>query len=184
VVVPDPDLTVEVVPYSSDWPREFADMRDALSRALGAAALSIEHIGSTAVPGLSSKPTIDILVVVDGPERFLARLADVEALGFSYREDNAHVANDDHLFLRRVVDARRTHHLHVLTDGSAEITDYRRFRDALRDDGAFAREYEQLKLRLAADHGSDRARYVAEKEYWVSEQLAALRIDPHSPSTQ
>lgn len=66
-----PDDSVEVVPYSDAWPGQFEQERLALEEALGEVASSVEHIGSTAVPGLSSKPTIDLLVVVDLLQGFL-----------------------------------------------------------------------------------------------------------------
>ena len=80
-----PDTSVEVVAYSEKWPVLFEQERVALQGALGDAAMSIEHIGSTAVPGLSSKPTIDILVTVRSMEEFLERLPQVETLGYDYR---------------------------------------------------------------------------------------------------
>jgi GrpB-like predicted nucleotidyltransferase (UPF0157 family) len=170
-----PEPVVEVVPSRGSWPAEFERERAALAAAVGAAALSIEHIGSTAVPGLAAKPTIDILLVVDATEDFLEHLAEVEALGYDHRGENAVVGSATHLFLRKVVAGRRTHHLHVLTSGSPEIDDYRLFRDALRNDRALARDYEQVKLALAARHATDRPGYVANKARWVDARVAALR---------
>jgi GrpB-like predicted nucleotidyltransferase (UPF0157 family) len=169
-----PGASVTVVPYSPAWPVLFEQERAALQVAAGDVATSIEHIGSTAVPGLSAKPTIDILVVVDSTGEFLKRLPQVEALGYDYRADNTFVGSSTHLFLRKVLDGDRTHHLHVLRSGSPEIDDYRLFRDALRNDPALAQEYERLKLALAAEYAADRTRYVTEKANWVSEVLASL----------
>lgn len=174
-----PDRTVEVVPYDPAWSVEFESTRAALASAVGGVATSIEHIGSTAVPGLAAKPTIDILMVVESPESFLKVLPKVEALGFDYRRQNTFVGSRDHLFLRKVKDGKRTHHLHVLRLGSPKIDEYRRFRDALRGDPAFAQEYEDIKLELAARHGSDRMRYVEAKSDWVNERLSSL---PQSPA--
>ena len=166
--------SVEVVPYCSGWPALFEQERAALQAATGDTAISIEHIGSTAVPGLSAKPTIDILLVTDSIDRFLRRLPRIEALGYDYRAGNTFVGNAAHLFLRKVRDGRRTHHLHVLAAGSPEIDDYRLFRHALRTDPVLTQQYERLKLALAAEHGADRNRYVIEKANWVSEVLTAL----------
>lgn len=169
-----PDRTVEVVPYDPAWAVDFESTRAALASVVGDLATSIEHIGSTAVPGLAAKPTIDMLMVVESTERFLEVLPKVEALGFDYRHQNNFVGSQDHLFLRKVKNGKRTHHLHVLRLGSPEIDEYRRFRDALRRDPAFAREYERLKLELAGEHGSDRMRYVEVKSDWVDERLGSL----------
>ncbi|WP_426574118.1 GrpB family protein [Aquihabitans sp. McL0605] len=170
-----PDSTVEVVAYSEEWPAAFERERVALRAAVGDVATSIEHIGSTAVPGLASKPTIDILIVVGSVDAFRDRIPEIEAIGYDFREGNAFVGNPDHLFLRKVVGAKRTHHLHVLPEGSPEIDDYRLFRDALRSDPAFAARYEELKVDLAGRHADHRMRYVTEKEAWVGDVLASLR---------
>ncbi len=170
-----PDASVEVVPYSKMWPVLFEQERAALQAAVGDMARSIEHIGSTAVPGLSAKPTIDILLVVDSTEEFLKRLPRVEALGYDYRADNTFVGSETHLFLRKVSNGSRTHHLHVLRSGSPEIDDYRLLRDALRDSPALAREYQRLKLVLAAEYAGDRNRYVTGKASWVDGIVASLR---------
>jgi GrpB-like predicted nucleotidyltransferase (UPF0157 family) len=169
-----PDAYVEVVPYSDVWPVRFARERSALCSAVGAVAQSIEHIGSTAVPGLSAKPTIDILMVVESIDDFFARLPAVEALGYDFRPDNSMVGSGTHLFLRKVDNGKRTHHLHVLRSDSPEIENYRLFRDELRRDPALAAEYEQLKIGLARKHAADRMRYVTEKAKAVEHLLATL----------
>lgn len=116
----EPDSTVEVVPYQSELANEFEEAQDALIAAVGNFALSIEHIGSTAVPGLAAKPTIDILMVVNSLRSFLRMLPEVGAIGFDYRPDHTLVGSDDHLFLRKVTDGERTHHLHVVKVGRAD----------------------------------------------------------------
>jgi len=169
---------VDVVPYSPAWPALFEQERVALQAAAGQTALSVEHIGSTAVPGLSAKPTIDILLVTGSAGEFLTRLPRIQALGYDYRAGNTFVGSAGHLFLRKVRDGRRTHHLHVLAAGSPEIEEYRLFRDALRSDPGLALRYERVKLALAARYAADRARYVTEKAKWVSETLTVLHQSP------
>lgn len=91
------------------------------------------------------------------------------------RPHNTPVGSDSHLYLRKVTDGKRTHHLHVLKSGSPEIADYRLFRDELRSDRELATEYENLKVRLASAHSDDRVRYVTEKAEWVDQRLGAMR---------
>lgn len=173
-----PKASVEVVPYSPRWAIQFEDERRALHAAMDGDVVSIEHIGSTAVPGLSAKPTIDILMVVAAREDFLDHLDAVTALGYDYRKENTFVGNETHLFLRKVgPSGQRTHHLHVVREGSEEIDDYRRFRDALRDDQELRDRYEVVKLQLAAKYADDRMRYVTSKADWVDGVAKALR-DP------
>ena len=99
-------------------------------------------------------------------------------LGYDYRAGNTFVGSADHLFLRKVQDGRRTHHLHVLAAGSPEIDEYRLFRDALRTDPDLALQYERVKLALAAKYAADRTKYVIEKAKWVSETLTVLHESP------
>ena len=135
---------VQVVGPDPTWPEQFRLVREHLLGCLGAAAVSIEHIGSTSVPGLAAKPTIDVLVVVDDTDEVLARSGPLAALGFEYRPD-AWPDPRRHLFLRRVVDGRRTHHLHVVPVGSPEIDDYLTLRDYLRTHPAEASAYRDHK---------------------------------------
>lgn len=79
--------TVEVVAYDERWPRLFQEEAVALRSVLGSAVLRIEHIGSTSVPGLVAKPTIDILLVPGAPEDVVARMDGLEGLGYQYRPD-------------------------------------------------------------------------------------------------
>lgn len=119
------------------------------------------------------------LVVEATTDSFLKALPVVEALGFDYRPQNTFVGSPDHLFFRRVKNGKRTPHLHVVRLGSPEIDENRRFRDALRQDPAFAREDESFKLELGAQHGIDRMRYVEVRSDWVDERVASL--PPTSP---
>lgn len=172
-----PDHTVEVVEYSSDWPRAFETERVALEGAVGELAVSIEHIGSTAVVGMSAKPTIDILLVVSSIRAFLLEVPSIEALGYEHK-GATFADRPDHHFLRKVVDGKRTHHLHVVPDSSPEVADYRLLRDALRSDPHLAGRYQEIKRTLADRYGNDRMRYVIAKEAWVEHEIAVLR-SPH-----
>lgn len=123
--------------------------------------------------------TVDLVPCCSEWEAAFERTAEalssaVEELGFDYRSKNTFVGSEDHLFLRKVNDGKRPHHLHVVRVGAAEIEEYRRFRDALRGDPALAREYERLKRGLAEAHASDRMPYVEAKSRWVDERLRSL----------
>ena len=157
------DGTVEVVPYDSTWPASFEVERVALSAAMPC-ALSIEHIGSTSVQGLASKPTLDILVVVPSVADVVACVGALEAIGYDYRgpRDGEH-----HQFFRKVSVGKRTHHLHVLTAGSSEPDEYRLFREFLVAVPSAAARYEAYKWELAAAHANERMAYVSAKEKFV-----------------
>jgi len=125
----NPPRAVIVVPHDVAWPAAFTKVQRRLSKAVPG-ALSIEHVGSTSVPGLAAKPTIDILMVVQELASALDRLDALTELGFEHRP-GAFATERRHLFLRRVVNGERTHHLHVLESTSHEPDEYRLFRDYL-----------------------------------------------------
>jgi GrpB-like predicted nucleotidyltransferase (UPF0157 family) len=134
-------------------------------------AVDIQHIGSTAVPGLAATPVIDILVAVPqlGPaEEYIERLAPLSYQHRRARHDRAR------LFFWKV--APRTHHIHIVAADSAEHRRHLRFRDDLRAHPATAREYVALKRTLAAHYGSDRDGYARAKTEFIRARL----LDPAS----
>lgn len=160
---------VYVVPYDASWPARFAEERTALARVLSLwLAGPIEHIGSTAVPGLAAKPVIDIMAAVaslDASRPALAALAALRYVYFPYRAEIMH-------WLCKPSDEVRTHHLHLVPFGSALWHERLRFRDRLRSDGRVAAEYAALKLALAARYEFDREAYTDAKEPFVRRVLA------------
>lgn len=160
---------VEVVDYDPRWIAEFEWARDVIATALPSAR-SIEHIGSTSVPGLRAKPIVDVLVVVDHLAALDAALEPLADAGFALRPD-AFPDRPDHQFLRRMVDDVRTHHLHVLRSGSNEIEDYRAFRELLTNDAEARHRYEALKVELAGLHRHDILAYIDGKHALVEELL-------------
>jgi GrpB-like predicted nucleotidyltransferase (UPF0157 family) len=165
---------VELRPYDPRWPELFAAEQAQLAAALGRRALAIEHIGSTAVPGLSAKPVIDILVTVADLAEAVDCLPALQALGYAFID---YPQNTDRRFFRKGLP--RTHHLHIVAAGSASHRDHLAFRDALRRDPALCAEYEALKHELAARYPHDRAKYSESKTAFIQRVLAA----PPAPET-
>ena len=159
--------TVDLVEYSPDWSDRYLHERARLSDAFGAMAIVIEHIGSTAVPGLIAKPTIDIAVGVEeiGPVSEVRER--LEQLGYEWRAG----FHAEHLFLRRIEDDERTHHLHVTVYPSAEFDRWLAFRDYLRANPDAAKEYADVKRELAARFYNDRGGYVEAKSEVVERIL-------------
>ena len=156
------------------WPAQFEAARHDLRSVLGARAMRIEHIGSTAVPDLFAKPTIDVLVVVADTTVVLGELDSLASIGFEHRPD-AWPDPSSHVFFRRVVGGRRTHHLHVVPDGSYEIDDYLLLRDFLRAHADEVKAYAAHKRALVERVKGDRAGYVAAKPAYVEELLVRAR---------
>src|SRR5262245_56615875 len=112
----------------------------------------IEHIGSTAVPGLAAKPIIDIMAAVQTLDAWRPAIAAASALGscyFPYRPDSEH-------WFCKPSPAFRTHHLHLLPIESPQWRRAIAFRDYLRAHSDVALEYEALKRQLALEYREDR----------------------------
>lgn len=161
---------VEVVVYDSAWPRRFATERDHLLADLPADLIvRIEHFGSTAVAGLAAKPIVDMVVEVSDVDRARRLVPEVlEPQGYdcfwrpSFGEDRPPWYT---WCIRRDRSGSRTHHLHVGEAGfkSRELA----FRDLLRSRADIARQYAELKFRLAEQHTGDRIAYTEAKTEFI-----------------
>lgn len=141
------------------WPGLFAELGGSLRTALGEVALRIDHIGSTAVPGLAAKPVIDVQVSVADLEPLEAYRAPLEDLGFVHRADNTERTKR---YFREPAGHRRTH-IHVRRAGSFSEQFPLLFRGYLRAHPAGASPYAAVKRHLAASYGPDRAGYTEAK---------------------
>lgn len=161
---------VVVAPYDPSWPVRFAVERARVAEALGDLALDIQHVGSTAAPGLAAKPIIDLLVLVRDLADATACIAPLSELGYIFVD---HVENLERRFFRKGMP--RTHHLHIVEAGSREARDTLAFRDALRADPELRAAYARLKRDLAAQNDGDRLAYTRGKTAFVRAALARHR---------
>ena len=154
--------TARLVEYDDRWPFLF---RAEAARILAAASelqLTLEHVGSTAVPGLCAKPVLDILAGYTGAVPALACVAPLERAGYEHRGDAGIVG---HQFFRR--GQPRAYHIHLVELGGRLWREYLAFRDYLRSDTRAAVEYADLKRQLAARHPRDREAYISGKSSFV-----------------
>ncbi len=162
------DEPIEVVAYDPQWPERFERERDHLADAIEPwVSGGIHHVGSTAVPGLAAKPTIDILVGVEDLESARGCFEPLAELGYlyaPYRPEEMH-------WFCKPSPSRRDFHLHHVPAGSQRFRDELAFRDRLRDSQEVAREYAELKKSLAARFRSDREGYTEGKSDFVARVL-------------
>jgi len=158
---------IQIVDYDPAWPEEFEEFRAPVAEALADVALSIEHIGSTAVPGLAAKPVIDIDVVVAESDvaQSIERLGE---LGYEHRGDLGIPSREAF----RSPPGIRKHHLYLCPSGSPALANHLAFRDCLRADDKLAREYGELKRQLAADFSDDKDGYAKAKTAFIVGVLA------------
>lgn len=132
---------IELAPYDPVWPELFAGWKSALRGAVGDTAVLVEHVGSTAVPGLAAKPVIDVQVSVVRPEDEAAYVPAIEALGVQLRNSDA-----EHHFFRPPSGRPRNVHVHVCAAGSPWERRHLLFRDYLRAHARARDEYLAAKL--------------------------------------
>lgn len=165
---------VELVPYDPSWPARYEAAATELQSVFPRA--SVEHIGSTSVPGLSSKDTIDIAVGVTDVVADLTaeRIAALDDLGFTFVP--ASFADDpDHAFFHRIIHNHRTEHVHVLRAGSDAWQERVLFRDFLRACPDAVARYEAVKRDLAGRFAEQRDEYVQRKQPVVEALLTEAR---------
>ena len=159
---------IEIHEYDDRWREQFGEHRVRIEAALGATALRVEHIGSTAVPGLAAKPIIDVLVTVDDPGDESAFRAALEQQGYELR-----VREPGHRMFRTPA---RDVHVHVWADSDPEVERHLQFRDRLRASPSDRAEYEQLKRELAKREWADMNDYADAKGPLIASILARIGV--------
>ncbi|MFN2465572.1 MAG: 2-amino-4-hydroxy-6-hydroxymethyldihydropteridine diphosphokinase [Candidatus Dormibacteria bacterium] len=167
----DPILIADaviLVDYDPRWTARFEAEAARLSSALGEIAQRIDHVGSTAVPGLPAKAIIDIQVSVESVATVEAYRVPLEELGYAYVPDDRFPT---YPFFRYPAEGPRNFHLHVAQSGSTEEIEHLQFRDRLRADAVVANLYADLKRRLARRHFANRVAYSNSKTDFVRDVL-------------
>ncbi len=164
-----PPIIIE--PYDPAWPARFEAEREVLANVLQPwLAGPIEHVGSTAVPGLAAKPVIDIMAGVRDLPGSLGAIDALQPLRYCYFPYKADVM---HWFCKPS-DFERTHHLHLVPFGSPLWHERLAFRDRLRGDATTREAYLRLKSRLAGEFRDDREAYTEAKTSFIESVLSML----------
>jgi GrpB-like predicted nucleotidyltransferase (UPF0157 family) len=161
---------VVIVPYNRLWPVKYEQEREAIRTAIGDLAVDIQHVGSTSVPGLAAKPTIDIAIGVRSMDDGRGAITALFALGYAKGVENF---PDWRYFDREGHEPGGDIHLHMVPFGGDRWNRYLLFRDYLRAHPEIASAYEKLKRGLAVEFGKDRLGYVEGKTEFI-EHIAVL----------
>jgi GrpB-like predicted nucleotidyltransferase (UPF0157 family) len=160
------DPAIVVVPYDSEWvaqfEREAAALRDALSEVL----VRVEHVGSTAVPGLPAKPIIDIQVSVGNIRERESFVLPLERLGYLFAPDPD---SPDYHFFGKPRERPRRYHVHLCAAGSGEEIRHLVVRDFLCSHSEEAGRYAEFKRDLARRSHHDRLAYIEGKEPFMGD---------------
>lgn len=172
--------TVILTEYDPRWPERYEREKDRIFHTLGARVVAVEHIGSTAVPGLGAKPIIDIMIAV----RSLAKdlpfcIEPLRRLGYEYvpRPDFT-----DSVFFSHGAWGPSTRHLHLTEYGSAFWNEKLLFRDFLRLHAETAAEYFALKCSLAMRHAANRTAYTDAKGSYIHSVVNRARSSVLAPN--
>lgn len=160
-------MRVEIVSHATFGVEKYRECQEIITEALGPKIKRIEHIGSTAVPGLDAKPVVDILIEVDRvADPYIGRRLD--GVGFSLAVDE-----DGHRMFRS---ASGDVHVHAWQSGDGEIERHVLFRDRLRSNEADRLLYETEKRRLAAQDWPTQNDYAQAKSPVINEILARAKL--------
>lgn len=155
--------TVKLVKHDPKWKQSFYREAKKIRNVFGKDALDIQHVGSTAIPGISAKPIIDIAMIVSSLQKARKYIIALKKLGYKKKREN----RIDRLFFTKGPERRRTHYLHVGEKSSGYVENMILFRDYLRKNKKAAREYAELKEKLARQHPDNRYVYTAKKEKFI-----------------
>ena len=165
---------VIVLPYDEQWERDFLKIEGEIRDALGQLALSIEHVGGTAVRGLSAKPIIDIDVVIEDHSLLGPVIASLEKIGYRHEGDLGIAGRE--AFKYEGKDHLRKHHLYVCPWDSAELKRHIAFRDYLRCHPEAVREYSLVKEEGARLYPYDIEKYIEHKTPFIERIYAEIGI--------
>ena len=161
-------MSIEVVDWSPRWAEQFDEVAAELRTALaGVASARVEHVGSTAVPGLAAKPVLDVDVIIEA-EDVPGAIAALESVGHVHRGDLGVTGREA---FHAPDEPRRN--VYVCTAGSASVRNHLAVRDVLRSRDDLRQAYAAVKRALAADPGMDVDTYLAGKSAVLQQVLEA-----------
>ncbi len=174
-------MPVYLVDFDPAWPQMFESEASDIRSALGNAVLAVEHIGSTAMPGMRAKPVIDIMVLIEDIAAALTCIELLEPLDYHYYPYALDRTPERRWFCKPGLE-NRTHHLHLVEAGTEFHREHVLFRDYLIRDGDVAAEYLALKESLAVRFPADREAYTEGKTEFIRAVLERVRAPEEEKS--
>lgn len=160
--------SVIVEKYNPEWKNMYLAEEKILLKLFGSTALTIEHVGSTSIEGLSAKPIIDVAVGVENLEDFKLVMDNfLEEDGYSIKDDSV----NGEILVRKGSEEDRTHFIHVMELNGDRYVETIVFRDHMRNNKDDVKAYEDLKLDLAQKYPEERKKYTAEKNEFIKNIL-------------
>jgi GrpB-like predicted nucleotidyltransferase (UPF0157 family) len=161
---------IEVLPHSPEWITLFNEIKNQVWPKVQRAAISIEHVGSTSVPGLYAKPIIDMAIVVDCKGKTSDVILALKDLGYEHRGDLGIKGREA---FKRPLNSPK-HNLYVVLKSSISLKNHLLFKNYLLEHADARKRYSDLKLKLARDHADNIDLYVEGKTFFIVNILKQL----------
>lgn len=161
---------IVVLPYDKKWKTAFEEIKKELEYAIGDVIIGIEHVGSTAVEGMSAKPCIDIDVIIRDYDLFELIVGKLKSIGYIHEGDLG--IKDREAFAYTDKPHLMEHHLYVCPEHSEELHRHITFRDYLRKNAEAAWKYSMVKETAAQLYPDDIERYISHKTPCIMELYA------------
>lgn len=158
------DRKYKVIPYNQDWPRQFSEQSGILKNIFRNKAISIEHIGSTSIPGLAGKPTIDILVLVK--DILIADKLKKQMGAVGYIALGEYVKKESRLFIKESNNIRHSNK-HIFPEDHPHVKEMLELRDYFCNHPETVKEYSDLKTNLATKYPNNYGEYRKQKDKWM-----------------
>ncbi len=162
-----------VTSYDENWPRTFANETEKIKAVFGTDAICIEHIGSSSVPGMAGKPTIDILILVDDvnvADKYNQQMAEI-----GYKAKGEYVMPNTHLFVIEKDNVVFVN-AHVFQADHPHVKEMLKLRDYLRTHPETVKEYSQLKVELYDKFKNDYAQYRKLKDAYMADLIKKIGL--------
>lgn len=169
-------LKIKLEKHNPEWKRKYKELKDVYTNNLSEFILGIEHVGSTAVEGLISKPVLDIDIIVTNEMNKNSVIDELEKLGYIHKGDwgikgrEAFVRADEKVPCTEKTAKWMKHNLYVCIKGRESLENHLRFRDYLRKESKAVKEYGKLKLKLVS-RTEDINEYVEGKSEFIAKSL-------------
>ena len=161
--------SVQLLNYNPKWAELYDKEKNHIKGHIGNLILDIQHIGSTAIPGLKAKPIIDIAIKVKSPYEIQICTKILTRAGFINRGDTK--GQGGYLLVKEKAPLVRTHHIHIVSSEEPQWRDYLVFRELLKEKKDLCKQYLQLKQNLEGKFPFDRTQYTAAKSQFIQKLI-------------
>lgn len=156
---------VRLKSYDPQWSELFLEEKQLIEEVFREKVIGIEHIGSTAIPGMAAKPILDLMIAVKSIENFEELTPVVERLGYKFMRDNRDT--QEHVLYVKGLEAKRTHYLKLTTTETEFWKNNILFRDYLIEHPSSVEQYNALKYSLSEKYEGVREKYTEDKESFI-----------------